>query len=99
FLNTQFNQKCDIVDDITSFDARHALAMLQASICARPMYWARICHPARGHAAFQSFDDKVDWGLARVCDTTQASITDSGKLLRGLPLAKGGLGMRRLSPV
>ena len=99
FLTSQLQNKCEVVKDIVGFEARYAFPMLQASISARPMYWARTSHPDRGDVAFESFDGKIDWALTQICDTTQATISETGKILRGLPFPKGGLSMRRLQDV
>lgn len=87
--------KSDLVDQIITYDARHALAMLRASIAARPMYWARTVTPGIADEAFASFDNKIDWALTRLIGATRTDLCGAGSLLRHLPVNMGGLSMRK----
>src|SRR5690606_38935136 len=62
-LHDVLRKQAAVLQQVVEFDAKHALAMLRASVGSRPMFWARTCLPVRGTAAFEEFDRTVDSSL------------------------------------
>jgi len=98
-LDSLLRKQAEVLHEIVEFDAKHALAMLRASVSTRPMFWARTCLPSRGTAAFEEFDRTVDTSLVRMTGATTAELGAAGQLVRHLPVALGGLGIRRFASV
>ena len=82
----------DLITANRAIDEQTKLSLIINCANMKPPYLCRNVPPDISNAPLQAFDDKTDAALSAIAGTP---LSDTAKILRGLPIGLGGCGIRR----